>query len=98
MKEDAAYPVPAQAPDSVPAWVRADSNLAGPSAHIPVRFRKNLLVVQFQRQATQAERQAAIDLVAGTVVGGGGGGSGGIYLVRVPGPGDGPASLKNLSI
>jgi hypothetical protein len=82
--------VPAEAPDSVPAWVRADSNLTGPSAYIPVKFRKNILVVQFRREATQPQRQAAVDLVAGTVVGGHNRGSGnGIYLVRVADPGDG---------
>lgn len=87
--------VPAQAPDSVPAWVRADSNLSGPSAHIPVKFRKNLLVVQFRREATQAQRQAAIDLISGTVVGGDNGGAGnGIYLVRVADPGDGSELVR----
>jgi hypothetical protein len=87
----ARQPVPAEAPDSVPGWVRADSNMTGPSASIPVRFRKNLLIVQFDRKATQAERQAAIDLVAGTVVGGGGGT---IYLVRITDPGDGSEMVK----
>ena len=64
----AAGVVPA-APDSVPAWVRADSNFTGPSAHIPVRFRKNILVVHFRREATQPQRQEAIDRISGTVVG-----------------------------
>ena len=89
--EMAGQPVPAEAPDTVPAWVRADSNMTGPSASIPVRFRKNLLIVQFEQEATQVERQAAIDLVAGTVVGGGGGG---IYLVGVTDPGDGSELVK----
>lgn len=82
--------VPAEAPDSVPAWVRADSNFAAPSAYIPVRFRRNILVVHFRRTATQAERQAALDLVSGTVVGGHSGRTGnGFYIVRVADPGDG---------
>lgn len=91
MKDQASNPVPAEAPDTVPAWVRADSNLTGPSEYIPVRFRKNLLIVQFDHEATQVDRQAAIDLVTGTVVGGGGGG---IYLVRVTDPGDGSDLVK----
>ena len=87
--------VPAQAPDSVPAWVRADSTFTGPSAHIPVRFRKNILVVHFRREATQAQRQEAIDLISGTVVGGVGGRTGnGFYLVRVADPGDGSVLVR----
>ena len=83
--------VPAKAPDSVPAWVRADSNLSGPSASIPFRFRKNLLIVQFRQEATQVERQAAVDLVSGSVVGGSGND---IYLVRVADPGGGSALVQ----
>ena len=82
--------VPAEAPDTIPAWVRADSNLTGPSTSIPVRFRKNLLIVQFHREASQLDRQAAVDLVRGTVVGG----DGSIYLVRVTDPGDGSELVK----
>jgi len=86
--------VPAEAPDSVPAWVRQDS-LAGPSAYIPIRFRKNILVVHFRREATQAQRQEAIDLISGTVVGGINRGTGnGMYLVRVPDPGDGSVLVR----
>ncbi|MBA3759226.1 MAG: hypothetical protein H0X07_01700 [Gemmatimonadales bacterium] len=83
--------VPAKAPASVPAWVRADSNLSGPSASIPFRFRKNLLIVQFRQEATQVERQAAVDLVSDSVVGGSGND---IYLVRVADPGGGSALVQ----
>ena len=91
----AAGVVPAVAPDSVPTWVRADSNLTGPSAYVPIRFRKNILVVHFWREATQAQRQVAIDLISGTVVGGAGGRTGnGFYLVRVADPGDGSVLVR----
>lgn len=86
---------PAQTPDSVPAWVRADSNFAGPSAYIPVKFRKTILGIRFRREATQAQRHAAIDLVSGTVVVGLNGGNGnGLYLVRVAERGDGSVLVR----
>jgi len=91
----AAEVVPAEAPDSVPAWVRADSNFTGPSAHIPIKFRNNILVVHFRREATQAQRQFAIHLISGVVVGGSNGGTGnGMYLVRVADPGDGSVLVR----
>ncbi|MDZ4864140.1 MAG: S8 family serine peptidase [Gemmatimonadota bacterium] len=57
-------PVPALPPDSTAAWVLADSSID------TTGFTKNLLVVLFQSTATQADRQAAISMVGGVVVGG----------------------------
>ena len=79
--------MPVQAPDSIPAWAQEDSNTARPSRFIHAVFRKSILIVQFRPGATQKERQAAIDLVSGTVVGGYG--AAGIYMVRISDPGDG---------
>ena len=77
--------VPATPPDSVPDWVRRDTSLV----HLPsgMAYVKRTLVVGFKTTATQAERQAAVDRVAGVVVGGFGirGRDGGGYLVRFAG-------------
>lgn len=86
--------VPAAAPDTVPSWVRVDP-LIGPSAYIPVKFRRNILVVHFRREATQTQRQAAIDMISGTVVGGTNRNTGnGFYLIRVADPGDGSGLVR----
>jgi hypothetical protein len=79
--------VPAEAPDTVPAWVVADSTQTGPTRYIPVRFTKNIIGVQFKSDATSSQRQSAIDAVFGRVIGGYR--AAGIYLVWVQDPGDG---------
>jgi hypothetical protein len=84
--------VPAEPPDSVPAWAVADSSYIGPSQYISAKFIKNLVVLQFREGATQAQRQSAIELVSGTVIGGYR--SSGIYLVRVADPGDGSGIVQ----
>ncbi len=55
--------VPMQAPDTVPAWFRHDSSHVG-------GMLKRIVVVRFRTGASQSERQAAVNLVGGTVVGG----------------------------
>jgi hypothetical protein len=62
--------VPGQAPDTIPAWVYQPQNFDSNTASIQIPFVKNIVVIQFQAGATQAQRQAAVDLVRGTVVGG----------------------------
>jgi hypothetical protein len=62
--------VPAEAPDTVPAWVYADSNIVSGSPYVSAPFLRDIIVVTFRPSAPQAERQAAIDLVGGVVVGG----------------------------
>lgn len=69
-------PVPATPPDSVPAaiWaaLHAPSNLApsAPLQGISFPFPRNLIQIRFADNATQASRQAAVDLIHGQVVGG----------------------------
>jgi hypothetical protein len=77
----------AAAPDSVPAWLRSDSSVAGPSRYIPAKFARNIVAIRFRAEATPAERRAAIDLVDGRLIGGDR--ESGVYLVRVNDPGDG---------
>jgi hypothetical protein len=84
--------VPAEAPDTVPSWARADSSLLGPSQYISARFIRNIVVLQFRKEATQPERQQAVDLVSGKVIGGYR--STGIYLVQVADPGDGSVIVR----
>ncbi|HSE66659.1 MAG TPA: hypothetical protein VLB12_06715 [Gemmatimonadales bacterium] len=88
--------VPAQPPDSIPAWVFADSNMSPGSTSIAGTFVKNVLFVRFRASATVLERQAAIDSVRGEIVGGVADPSGnGYYIVRVQDPGDGSALLAS---
>ena len=84
--------VPLEPPDTVPSWARADSSFAGPSEYIPLRFIKNIVGLEFRKEATQHERQRAVDLVSGTVIGGYPGI--GIYLVQVDDPGDGSVIMR----
>jgi len=74
--------VPAVPPDTLPAWFANDSSyLDGGSGP-----QKRVIVLQFAPSATQAQRQAAVDAVSGTVVGGSRmGASDGFYAVYVPG-------------
>ena len=73
--------VPAVAPDSTPAWFSDYPNWVEGTAL------KGVLAVEFSDSATSSQRQAAIDSVAGQVVGGSHFDTSdpGVYLVRVPG-------------
>ena len=62
--------VPVEAPDTIPAWVYADSSIVSGSPYFPKPFLRDIIVVTFRPSASQAERQEAIDLVGGVVVGG----------------------------
>ena len=76
--------VPAEAPDTLPAWVYADSIIVSNSPYSPGPFLRDIIVVTFRPSAGQSERQAAIDLVGGVVVGGARSpGAEGDYYVRV---------------
>ena len=77
----------AAAPDSVPAWIRADSSVVPGSRHIPASFIRNVVAVRFDSWATPAQRRAAIEMVDGKLVGGHR--RMGVYLVQVKDPGDG---------
>jgi hypothetical protein len=75
------------APDSVPAWLRSDSSIAGPSRYIAGGFVRNLVGIRFGSEATPAQRRSAIELVGGRLIGGHR--AIGVYLVWVADPGDG---------
>lgn len=82
-------PVPAQAPDSVPSaiWdsLVVPSNLISNAPSLRGNWVRNALSLVFKDNATLAERQAAIDLVNGVVIGGFPiGGIEKIYVVRIP--------------
>ena len=66
----AASTVPPQAPDTLPAWVYSDSNIAQPSPSIDAPFLQNIIVIEFKAGTSLAEREAAIAAVNGSVVGG----------------------------
>jgi hypothetical protein len=77
-------PVPAVAPDAIPDWVYADSNIVSDSMRAPIPYAANVLWVEFTPEATTAQRQQAVDAVAAIVVGGKRSAFGeGIYLLRV---------------
>jgi hypothetical protein len=82
-------------PDSIPAWVHSDSNLAKPTATSAGNFTKRIVKVRFRPDATRADRQLAIAFVNGTVVGGKRSvdGIGGYYLVQVADDGTGRGIL-----
>lgn len=74
-------PVAAVAPDSTPAWFADDSSWVNGAAL------KGVLGVRFSDSATSSQRQAAIDSVAGQVIGGSHFDTSdpGLYFIRVPG-------------
>lgn len=66
----AASTVPPQAPDTLPVWVYSDTNVVSNATAIPAPFLRDIVIVEFFPSATQADRDAAVALVGGTVVGG----------------------------
>ena len=66
--------VPAQAPDSISSalWdsLTSPSNLITDAPHLHGTWARNVMIISFKATATQAERQAAIALIHGEVVGG----------------------------
>ncbi|MGH7712889.1 MAG: S8 family serine peptidase, partial [Gemmatimonadaceae bacterium] len=62
--------VPAVPPDSQPAGMFDPSNVVYDSATIGGPILRDIISLVFQESATQGQRQALIDSVAGTVVGG----------------------------
>jgi hypothetical protein len=69
--------------DSVASEVYSPSNISEGDSVITGPFPRDLLWVWFQDGASQPERQAAIDLIHGKVVGGAPVRFGGIYYVRI---------------
>jgi hypothetical protein len=58
--------------------------MAPPSPEWSFPFPRDLVLVAFKEDASQAERQAAIDCIGGEVIGGEPVDSGGYYYIRVP--------------
>ncbi len=81
-------------PDTTPAWVYADSNTSGPTTYVGARHTRQIVIVEFKPGVTLADRQLAVALVGGSVVGGEVAGSEGYYVVRISDPdGSGKALL-----
>jgi hypothetical protein len=77
--------VPAASPDSLPAGLYSDANVASNLNGLAGMYVRDLVTVVFQPGATLEERQAALDQVGGTTVGGERMPYGdGEYYVRVP--------------
>lgn len=66
----AAAVVRLEPPDSEPQWMYVPSNWATDSARWGGRFTRDIVMLLFRQTATQSERQAAVEAVHGTVVGG----------------------------
>ena len=83
-------------PDSIPAWVHSDTNMAAPTATGSGNFTKRIVKVRFRPSATLADRQLAIASVNGQVMGGKlpPDGIGGYYLVQVSDDGTGTGILS----
>jgi hypothetical protein len=61
---------PEEAPDTLPSWVYAPTNQDSNTTALPGVFLKNVVIVEFKPSATPSQRQAAVDSVNGTIVGG----------------------------
>lgn len=73
--------VPPVAPDSVPQWIYNPSNRVGEGSPW---FLRNIIVLGFKEGTTRVERQEAVDLIGGEVIGGVQYGVGeGEYYVRI---------------
>src|SRR5215217_3800323 len=82
------HPVPASPPSDAPRELWNRENQMQDSTFTSGSFLRDIAAIRFKPGASQRERQAAVDLVGGTVVGGIPWGNGdGYYLVRVPGDG-----------
>lgn len=77
--------VPAIAPDSLPADYGDSTTWVSGGSHFRGTILRDILVLVFKPGTSQPDRQAAVDLVHGVVVGGRHiAATGGLYLVRVP--------------
>jgi subtilisin family serine protease len=83
-RNDNAEPVPAQAPESDPG-AYPESRLIRGSPTLSGTFVRDVLIVLFTPEATQQQRQSAIDQVQGTVIGGTRlTDTDGFYIVKIP--------------
>lgn len=87
--------VPIVPPDTIPGWIYAESNLETNSSYMSGTFVRNIVVILFTPGATQAQRQEAIDLIAGQVVGGNRTmPTGGEYFIRIEDDGTAAALFR----
>jgi len=87
--------VPAIPPDSTPRWFADDSSWEGAEHH---GYLKGILTVIFTPRSTRAEKQAAVDAVQGSVIGGGlVGSSWGHYYVQIRDRGSGVELTKAIA-
>ena len=79
--------VPLVAPDSEPQWLYDDSSWTHDARWPGTPFMRDIVLMRIAVDASQAERQAIVDAVHGTVVGGSRftvDPPDGLYLVRTP--------------
>jgi hypothetical protein len=76
--------VPEAAPDTVPESVYDTTKIVWSSNTLPAPFIRDLVLILFKPDATQDDRQAAVNRTNGVVVGGVRMGDDGFYVVRVP--------------
>jgi len=93
--------VPALPPDSVPSalWdeIHAPEHIIPSSPEWGVPFPRNLIVLAFKEDATQTERQQAVDAVGGEVIGGEHIDRGGYYYVRIRSDGTADALFRAIT-
>jgi len=81
------YTVPALPPDSIPmaVWkeIHDPRNMEPSAPEWAAPFARNLILLTFREDASQAQRQQAVDAVGGVVIGGTPAGRGGFYYVRI---------------
>jgi hypothetical protein len=78
--------MPAQAPDGIPADMFAEENIGTDLPGLTGQYLRRVVAVMFKPGATLAERQAALDQVKGTVIGGSPAPEGeGVYYVQIAG-------------
>jgi hypothetical protein len=99
---DAQQPrVPALPPDSVPVavWdkIHAPENIIRSSPEWGAPFPRDLIVLAFKEDATQRERQQAVDAVGGEVIGGEHIDRGGYYYVRIRSDGTADALFRAIT-
>jgi hypothetical protein len=93
--------VPALPPDSVPnaLWdkLHTPENMIRSSPEWSAPFSRDLIVLAFKEDATQAERQQAVDAVGGEVIGGEHVDRGGYYYVRIRSDGTADALFRAIT-
>lgn len=77
--------MPAIPPDSVPSDIADSTKWVSGEPHYAGTIRRDILILQFRPGTSQADRQAAVDLVHGVVAGGRRfSATDGLYLIRIP--------------